>query len=334
MKIVVDAFGGDKAPLEIVKGASWAVEEYGVDIVLAGDKEALEELSVAHGISMNRMEILHAPDIIRIEDDAVEGVKRRKQSSIVAGLEMLHRGEADGFVSAGSTAAVTVGATLIAKRIRGIQRAAIGTLMPTVDRPVFLVDTGANAVCRPSMLLQFAVMGSIFMTHCQGVANPRVGLLNIGAEEEKGTELQTETYKLLQKSGLNFVGNIEGRDVALGACDVIVADGFSGNILLKTTEGVGLAFMSMLKGALTKNLKSKIGATMIMDGLRDLKRKLDYSEYGGSPLVGISAPVIKAHGSSNAKAIKNAIRQAIEFKNSGTVEHITAAIAGMKEEIG
>ena len=331
MKIVVDAMGGDHAPLEIMTGALLAAAEYEVQIALCGDEAVLRRVAEENGLSLEGVELVHAPSVIEIEEDAVEAIKHKKDSSIVVGMNLLKSGGGDAFVSAGSTAAITVGATLIAKRIRGVSRAALATVMPTVAKPCMLLDCGANAICRPSMLAQFALMGSIYMSRVLQVEQPRVGLLNIGAEAEKGTELQTETYARLKAGDLNFVGNIEGRDVAYGACDVLVADGFNGNIVLKTTEGVASSVFSLMKEAFSANLRGKIAAALVMPGLKNMKKRMDYAEYGGAPLMGIASPVIKAHGSSKAKAIKNAVRQAIEYKKTGVIEEISARMAAEKE---
>jgi glycerol-3-phosphate acyltransferase PlsX len=245
-------------------------------------------------------------------------------------LDLLAKGEGDGLVSAGSTGALLTGATLIVKRIKGIKRPALATLVPTPDGAYLLLDSGANAECRPEMLMDFALMGSEYMKRVVGLENPRIGLLNVGVEDSKGDTLRQETYQLLKNSDFNFVGNIEARDVPAGACDVLVADGFSGNVVLKLTEGVAVTFFRLIKRTLLSSLKTKIGALLIKKDLGGLKSLMDYSEVGGAPLLGVRGPVIKAHGSSNAKAIKNAIGQAVRFADSGLTEAIASA-AGKKE---
>ena len=243
---------------------------------------------------------------------------------------MLADGEGDAFVSAGSTGALVVGATFIAKRLKGIKRPALATVLPTAGAPTMLLDSGANAECRPEMLVQFGIMGSAYMEKVLGVNRPRVALANIGAEESKGRELELETYKLLKTAPLNFTGNIEARQVPLGDADVVVADGFTGNIMLKLYEGMAKFFAGELKTLLTANAKSKLAALLVMNNVKAFKKKVDYSEYGGAPLLGTAKPVIKAHGSSDAKAFYNAIRQAKAFTENGVIETITDALASMK----
>lgn len=322
MKIVVDAYGGDNAPLEIIKGCKLAADEFSVDIVLTGKKDELENILRSHGISHEHIEIENADDILTMDDNPTSILKSKRGSSMGVAFDMLKDGRCDAFVSAGSTGAVLVGATMIVRRIKGVKRAALATVFPTEKSPLMLTDIGANTVCTPDYLVQFALMGSEYMKFMHGVDNPRIGLLNNGTEEHKGQELHQEVYKLLSDSELNFIGNIEGREIALGGCDVAVADGFSGNIALKTYEGSGKMMSKEIKDIFNKNIITKIGALFVLKELKDFKKKFDYKEYGGAPLLGISKPVIKAHGSSDAKAIKNAIRQAIAFQNSGMIDVI------------
>ena len=322
MRIIVDAMGGDNAPEAIVKGAVYARDRLGAEIVLVGRKEEIEKYL---GEDRNNIEIVDARDIITMEDDPSTATRRKKDSSMTVALTMLKNGEGDAMVSAGSTGALLTGATLIVKRIKGVRRAAMAPQIPTkTGREAVLIDCGATADCTPEFLLQFAFMGSYYAEKVLGIENPRVALLNIGAEDSKGGELQKAVYPLLKQAGeagaINFTGNIEARDVPLGGADVVVADGFSGNILLKGIEGTALFMASMMKDMFKKNVLTKLAALLCMDGVKAFKKKMDYRETGGTALIGLSKPVIKAHGSSDALAIRNAIRQAI-----GAVEADVAA---------
>ena len=270
--------------------------------------------------------ILPAADVIGMEDDQTALLKTKKESSMAVALRALKDGAGDALVSAGSTGALLVGATMIVRRIPGIRRAALAPLLPTAQGNALLIDCGANVECTPEYLLQFATMGAHYMQSVLGVAQPRVGLLNNGAEEHKGMPLQQETYQLLKTAPVNFIGNIEGRDVPLGAADVIVADGFTGNILLKTMEGVGLFFAGELKSIFLKNAASKLAALLVRDGIRSFKKKMDYNETGGAPLLGIAKPVIKAHGSSKAKTFESAIAQAVTYVEQGVIDKIARSV--------
>lgn len=324
--IIVDAFGGDNAPLCNLQGAADAVKEWDVTITLVGDEDAIRSCAAENGISLDKITIVHTPDVMGMHDTPTEIVKSKRGTSMGVALDMLARGEGDGLVSAGSTGALLTGATLIVKRIKGIKRPALATLVPTPDGAYLLLDSGANAECRPEMLMDFAIMGNEYMKRISGIERPRIGLLNVGTEDTKGDALRQETYRLLQDSDLNFVGNVEARDVPAGACDVLVTDGFSGNVVLKLTEGVAVTFFRLIKRTLMSKLKTKIGALLIKKDLGGLKKLMDYSEVGGAPFIGVKAPVIKAHGSSNAKAIKNAIYQALLFAESGLIEAVGEAV--------
>ncbi|MDL2324664.1 phosphate acyltransferase PlsX [Ruminococcaceae bacterium OttesenSCG-928-A16] len=330
MKILIDAMGGDNAPLAPLQGAAQAVQELGVEVVLVGQQPAIEAAVKENNISMQGLYIVHAPDVVSMEDDATDVVRKKPESSLAVALKMLANGEGDALVSAGSTGALLVGATLLVKRIKGIKRAAIGTVMPGGQKPWLLIDTGANVDCRPEMLVQFAAMGSAYQEKVMGVKNPTVGLANNGTEETKGTDLQLQAYPLLQNSGLNFAGNIEAREIPTGVADVVVCDGFTGNIILKLTEGVAKMFSGMIKEMMMKNLKTKLAALALKAGLTNFKKKMDYTEYGGAPLLGIKKTVIKAHGSSNSKAIKNAIRQAKICAENDVAGSIESWIAQQK----
>lgn len=336
MKIIVDAMGGDNAPGEIIRGALRAAEEFQVGIVLVGQGEAILQALKDQGLQdlPKNVEVAHASQVITMEDDPAAAIREKKDSSIVVGLKMLAAGGGDALVSAGSTGALLSGATLTVKRVRGIRRAALAPVLPTARGGALLVDSGANVECTPEYMLQFAYMGHFYAHKVMGMESPRVGLLNIGTEETKGGQLQRETYKLLEEARqagrMNFVGNIEGRDVALGGADVIVADGFSGNVLLKTMEGVGLFFLQNIKKMLTANLKTKLAAAALKDQLGEFKKLMDYKETGGAPLLGIAKPVIKAHGSSDAFALRSAVKQAVQFAGSGMIQVLTDNMEHLK----
>ncbi len=329
MKVVVDAHGGDNAPLEIIKGCAMAIDELdNLEILLVGQKEILEKIIQDHNINTTGMEILHAPDLITMEDEPTSILKEKKDSSMAVAFKALKDGMADALVSAGNSGAVLVGATLLVKRIKGIKRAALGAVMPSVKGPYIMLDCGANVECKPEYLEQFAMMGSIYMKSCLNIKEPRVALLNNGAEACKGTELHQQAYQLMKENKfIHFLGNIEGRDVPLGGSDVVVADGFSGNIALKISEGWGKMISSSMKEMFTKTFLSKIGALLLMRQIKAFRQMMDYKEYGGAPLLGIQKPVIKAHGSSDAKAIKNAIRQALTFAKSNMIQEIEKNLA-------
>lgn len=326
-RIIVDAFGGDNAPLCNIQGAIDAVKKYGCSVSLVGDTQKIQNVAKNNKLSLDDIEIIEASDIIDMHDDPTSILKEHKECSMAVGLKALTESRGDAFVSAGSTGALTVGATFITKRIKGIKRPAIATVLPVPNGRFLLCDSGANVECRPEMLYSFGLMGSKYMELVSGIKNPRVGLLNVGAEETKGDPLRKETYALLSDSPLNFVGNIEARDVASGMCDVLVADGFSGNIVLKEFEGVAMSLLKLLKGMFMKNLKTKLAALLMKKDITGLKTLFDPSEVGGAILLGVSSPVIKAHGSSDAKAIKNAIRQANICAESGIVDAIRDAMA-------
>ncbi len=336
MKIIVDAMGGDNAPAAPVKGALDAAQEYGVQIILVGKGDAILSVLRENGVAdlPAGIEIAHADQVVEMCDNPATAFKEKKDSSLTIGLNLLKDGKGDAFVSAGSTGALLSGATLLAKRIKGIRRAAMAPLVPTGSGSAVLIDCGATAECTPEYLLQFAFMGSYYAERVLGRPEPKVGLLNIGAEPSKGTDLQREAYTLLKKAGdegrINFTGNIEAREAVEGGVDVIVSDGYSGNIFLKTMEGTGLFLAREIKKMFQKSLTTKLAALLVKDGLRSFKKLLDSGEVGGTALIGISKPVIKAHGSSDAYAMKNAIRQAVSFANSGIIEDITENIEHMR----
>ena len=338
MKIIVDAMGGDNAPLEIVKGALAGQKHWGVDIVLTGDENAIREALTRCGQPEvpAGVEIISTSQTVEMCDDPATVFRRKKDTSMGVGLTMLREGQGDALVSAGSTGALLTGATLITKRIHGIRRAAMAPVIPTTTGQAVLIDCGANAECTSEYLVQFAYLGNFYAQQVLGLAKPRVGLLNIGTEDSKGTDLQKQTLARLRQAAeeghLHFIGNIEAKEAIKGGCDVIVTDGFSGNILLKTMEGVGSFAGSALKGMFKKNLLTKLAALAVMPGLNDFKAKLDPNKVGGTAFIGIARPVIKAHGASNAEAIENAIGQAAAFARSGLIEKIEENVNLMKIE--
>ena len=330
MKVIIDMHGGDNAPKAPILGAAMAAKELGVDIVAVGNEAEMRKVCDENGIS--GFEFIDAPLVMPVCAEPTEVMKSYKESSLAVGLKALADGRGDAFVSAGSTGAIVVGATLIVKRIKGIKRAALASVIPGLDRSYMLLELGANVECRPEMLCQFASMGSIYMNKVEGVPNPEVGLINIGAEESKGGELQKEAYQLMKAASFKFIGNIEPRDLPKGVCDVAVADGWTGNIVLKLTEGLVSAFGKKLKGVMMSTLLTKLGALTMKGALTDFKKSMDYTERGGAPLLGIAKPVIKAHGSSDPKAFMNAVRQAKAFYEQDVIGTISAAVAAQKEE--
>lgn len=333
MKIIVDAFGGDNAPLEVLKGCQEAVAKLGVNIILTGSSQKIKDCAAANEISLDGMEIEHTDDVFDIHEEPKEIIKSGKNTSMALGLKLLADGRGDAFVSAGSTGALVMGATFIVKRIKGIKRIAPSPVLPADKGSFLLTDAGANTECRPEMLVQFAVMGSAYMEKVMGIDKPKVGLLNIGAEDSKGRELEIETYKLLQQSGLNFIGNIEARELPKGECHVVVTDGFTGNIALKLYEGMGSFFGKKMKWIFSG--AGTLGALFSLSKIKLLKKQMDYKEVGGSALLGVKKPVIKAHGSSDAKAFYNAVRQAakcVEGNVAGEIEKYVSTMAAVSKE--
>ena len=325
MKILVDAMGGDNAPLCVLQGVSQAAAEFGdgMELVLLGEEKAIRDCAKENKIDLAPFEILNCTETIDMHDDPVKAVRHKKDSSLVKGLTMLKNGEADAFVSAGSTGALHVGTSLIVRTVKGVKRPALATVIPG-KTPFLLLDCGANVECRPEMLAAFAVMGSCYVNKVEGRRDPSVALANNGAEESKGTPMLREAHQLLKATpGIRFVGNIEPRDVPNGDVDVVVCDGFTGNVILKLTEGVAKMLLGMLKEMFLANLGGKIAYLLLKSGVGSLKHQMDSEEYGGAPFLGAKLPVIKAHGSSKAKGIKNAIRQAkicVENDLCGTMQ--------------
>ncbi len=308
VKIAVDAMGGDNAPFEIVKGAVDAVNEFGSNIILVGPQETVEKELAKYTFDKSKITIKNATEVISTDESPTNAIRRKKDSSIVVGLNLVKNSEASAFVSAGSTGAVLTGGTFIIGRIKGIERPALGTCLPTVSGFTFLLDSGANVDCKSTYLLQFAKMASVYVEHVMGVNNPTVGLINIGAEKEKGNALTKETYELLEGSELNFVGNVEPRDIPFQKADVLVCDGFAGNTVLKFAEGLSSALISIIKDEITAGLY-KIPAAFLIKPFKNIKKRFDSEEVGGAPFLGLKSLVVKAHGSSKAKGIKNAIKQ-------------------------
>lgn len=337
MKIILDAMGGDNAPQAPVLGAIEAVKRYNADIILVGRGQEILEVLKKNGLDTlpEGVEIAHADDVVDMHDDPASVIHKRKNSSMIIGLKMLADGKGDAFVSAGSTGALLTGATLLVKRVRGIRRAAMAPAMPTkAGTKVIICDCGANAECTPEFLLQFGLVASAYSKFTLGVENPRVGLLNIGSEDSKGTQLQKDAYALLKDASdrglLNFTGNVEAREVPLGAVDVVVCDGFSGNILIKSIEGTAIFMGSMLKRVFKKSLGSKLGYLLCKSGVQDMMKLLDYREIGGTQFLGIKKPVIKAHGSSDALAFRNAVKQAMTAAEGDFTAQLEKNLAALK----
>lgn len=326
MKLIIDAMGGDNAPKAPVEAAVRAVNELDIDIILVGNTEVLEPELSAYSYDKSKISVVHCEDVISNYDEPVKSVKNRKDASVVVAANLLKDGGGDAMLSMGSTGALLAAGLLIVGRIKGISRPALATVLPTYESVVLLMDAGANTVCRSDNLLQFAVMGSIYMKNVMGRKDPKVGLVSNGEEECKGNELVREAYTLLKESSVNFYGNIEGRDINMGVVDVAVCDGFVGNVVLKTVEGVGLVVNMMLKDMFLKNIRTKMSAVLVKDGLRTLKKRMDYTEYGGAPLLGTKKPVIKGHGSSDAKAVFSAIKQSKKFVETNVIDDIQKSL--------
>ena len=332
MRIILDAMGGDNAPEAVVKGAVRAKKELGVDITLVGIENRVRQCLKNEGCE--DIDVVNATEIVTMNDDPSTATRRKKDSSMAVALKMLSDGQGDAVVSAGSTGALLTGATLTVKRIRGIRRAAMAPVLPAGEHGVMLIDCGANVECTAEYLLQFAFMGSFYAKKIMGCDNPRVGLLNVGTEPEKGGELQHQAFALLENAAkegrINFIGNVEGTDVFSGKVDVVVTDGFTGNVLLKTTEGVIKFLMGSLKGVFYKSTVNKLAAAVLKNDLSEMKKSMDVNEVGGTAMIGIAKPVIKAHGSSDERSIFAAIRQAVSFVNANVIADITENIDYMK----
>ena len=334
MRIILDGNGGDNAPQAVVEGAVLAAKEIkDHEIIIIGNEEDIKRELEANKFDGNNISVINATQKIENEDAPVKAVRTKKDSSIVKGLNLVKEGQADMFISAGNTGALMAAGLFILGRIDGIDRPAIASVYPILgkDKPALLVDAGANSECKPNNLLEFGIMGDIYMSKVLDMDSPKIGLVNLGVEENKGTTVTKAAYELLKKSKMNFVGNVEAREVPKGACDVIVCDGFVGNVILKLTEGLALNISALLKEKFTAGLKAKVGALFLLDKMKEIKQEFDYSEYGGAPILGIKGPLIKMHGSSNGKAVKNAILKALPFVEENVVETIRGAVFEIEE---
>ncbi len=321
MKIVLDAMGGDNAPMIEVEGAVQAVEEFGHEVVLVGDEKSINEELKKYNVS-NKISVKHASEVIEMHDPAAISVRRKRNSSIVIGMDLLKRDQADAFVSAGNTGAVVCAATLSLRLLPGIERPGIAIIMPNIEGESLVIDVGANINPKPIHLLQYGIMADAYSKYVLDKPSPTVGLLSIGEEESKGTEFVKETHTLLSESKLNFIGNVEGRDIYAGKTDIILCDGFVGNVILKISESVADTIMKLLRQEIKSSIIATVGAALSSSAFSELKKKMDYSEYGGAPLLGVDGRCIISHGSSTSKAIKNAIRVAAEFVTEDVNKHI------------
>ncbi|MDD7511764.1 MAG: phosphate acyltransferase PlsX [Peptostreptococcaceae bacterium] len=329
MKILLDGMGGDHAPEVIVEGAVAATKELEKDVKIAiiGQEEIIAKELKKTGYTGDAIEIIHADEVITNHESPVKAIRTKKESTIVKGINLLKEGEVDVFISAGSTGAVLAGGLLILGRIKGVDRPALATIYPVIGKePALLLDAGANAECKPKHLLEFGIMGSLYMEKVLGRTDPRVGLVNNGAEEGKGNALTKETYGLLKESNLNFVGNVEARDIPTGAADVIVTDGFTGNVIIKLSEGLGLTILREIKRKFTAGGVAKLGAALLKGKLYELKQDFDYTEYGGAPILGVRGAILKMHGSSDFYAVKQTILKAVPYVKENVVEKIAGSI--------
>lgn len=332
MKIILDGMGGDNAPEAIVEGAVLASKEIQHQIAIIGKEDLIKDELKKYKYDEAKIHVINAEEVITNDEAPVRAVRSKKDSSIVKGINMVKSGDGDIFVSAGSTGALLAGGLFILGRIPGIDRPALASIYPIVGGiPSLLVDAGANSECKPNNLLEFGIMGNIYMEKVIGRKNPKVGLVNIGAEAAKGSTLTKAAYSLLEQSDMNFIGNMEAREVPMGACDVIVTDGFTGNVLLKLTEGMALNMLKTLKKRFTDGAKAKLGAALLIDKIRGLKQEFDYSEYGGAPILGVKGPIVKMHGSSNANAVKNTIIKGIPYAEEKVVDIIQNSVLEIEE---
>lgn len=332
MRIILDGMGGDNAPGAIVEGAVLASEVIEHEIVIIGQEELINHELKKHKYNHKKITVVDAREVITNEEAPVRAVRSKKDSSIVKGINMVKSGEGDIFISAGSTGALLSGGLFILGRIQGIDRPALACIYPIIGGEAsLLVDAGANAECKPNNLLEFGIMGNIYMEKVIGRKTPRVGLVNIGTEAAKGNTLTKAAYELLEQSNMNFIGNVEAREVPKSACDVIVCDGFTGNVVLKLTEGLAWNILQVIKKKFTDGVKAKLGAALLIDKLGELKKEFDYSEYGGAPILGVKGPIVKMHGSSSANAVKNTILKGIPFVEENVVETIQNSVLEIEE---
>ncbi|NIO70305.1 MAG: phosphate acyltransferase PlsX [Anaerolineae bacterium] len=328
MRIVLDAMGGDHAPEVAVEGGVMAAREYGIEVVLVGPQEVVEAELAKHDTAGLSLPVVHASQVIEMTDEPSMAARKKKDSSMVVGMNLVKSGEADAFTTAGNSGGALAAALFHLGRIKGIKRPALSTVFPTRKGLCFISDVGANTDCKPIYLLQFGIMGSAYAERVLGIPNPRVGIVSTGEEEGKGSILVKEAFKLLKESDLNFIGNVEGKDIPAGLADVVVTDGFSGNVAIKLAEGVAALLMEVMEEEIRKRPTAVLGALLARSALREVKSRLDYSEYGGAPLLGVDGVVIVGHGRSNAKAIKNMVRVGKEAAEKGMLEVIKEGIAG------
>ncbi len=333
MKVVIDAMGGDNAPFVTVEGAVDAVINYNINIILTGNESVIQNQLAKYNYPKEKIEVIHCSEEITNEDKPVLAIRRKKDSSMVKALRLVKEKKANAVISAGNTGALLVGGLLILGRIKGIDRPALAPVYPTVEGKSVLIDGGANSDCKPRNFLEFGIMGSTYAEEVLGIKTPSVCIANIGMEEEKGNEMVKEAYKLCETAPFNFKGNVEARYIPDGYADVVVCDGFTGNIILKLTEGLANSVFRLLKKEFTENILRKVGALLLKTGLKDFKKRFDYTEYGGAPFLGVNGVLIKAHGSSDGKAIKNAVGQGIKFVENNVINDIAKNIAGLGEDI-
>ncbi len=326
MRIVLDAMGGDHAPPVAVEGGVWAARECGIEVILVGREEDVRQELARHDTSGLSLPIVHASQVVEMDEHPAASVKAKKDSSMVIGVDMVKRGEAEAFVTMGNSGGALAAALFGLGRIRGIKRPALSTIYPTTPGFCFILDVGANTDCKPEYLLQFAYMGVAYAERVLGIANPRVGIVSNGEEEGKGSILVQEAYQLLKKSGLNFIGNVEGKDIPAGMADVVVTDGFTGNVIAKLSEGLAASLLGVIKDEVKKNPLATVGALLSKPAFEQVKKRLDYAEYGGAPLLGVDGVVIVGHGRSNAKAVKNAVRAAKRAVEGGMLAAIKDGI--------
>lgn len=332
MKIILDGMGGDNAPASVVEGAVLALKEMPHEIVFVGQEEKIYEELKKYKYDESRVSVIDAREVITNDEAPVRAVRSKKDSSIVKGINMVKNGEGDIFISAGSTGALLSGGLFLLGRIQGIDRPALASIYPIIGgRASLLVDAGANSECKPNNLLEFGIMGNIYMEKVIGRENPKVGLVNIGTEAKKGNTLTKAAYDLLEQSDMNFIGNVEAREVPKGVCDVIVTDGFTGNVILKLTEGLAWNILQVIKKKFTEGVKAKLGAALLIDKLAGLKQEFDYSSYGGAPILGVKGPIVKMHGSSNANAVKNTILKGIPYVEENVVGTIQNSVLEIEE---
>ena len=332
MKMILDGMGGDHAPASVVEGAVLALKEMEHEIVLVGQEELIKEELKKYKYDEKRISIVDAREVITNDEAPVRAVRSKKDSSIVKGINLVKSGEGDIFISAGSTGALLSGGLFILGRIQGIDRPALASIYPIIGgRASLLVDAGANSECKPNNLLEFGIMGNIYMEKVIGRENPKVGLVNIGSESKKGSTLTKAAYELLEQSDMNFIGNVEAREVPKGVCDVIVTDGFTGNVILKLTEGLAWNILQVIKKKFTEGVKAKLGAALLIDKLGGLKQEFDYSSYGGAPILGVKGPIVKMHGSSGANAVKNTILKGIPYVEGNVVGTIQNSVLEIEE---